>query len=355
MPALGIMLIGTRGSGKSLLCEAICNWALGRGMPVLLINRQHSAELVKTFVSLMGPCVVYFDEFGKHYPCQSQNVPDQRDFLPYFSDTSTQGVINLVTANGTDELEQYFFNRPQRFRFRFQYHNLNAKDIQALSDELHLNTWQAEQMRRQALVAGGIRLNWDTGINLANALQACATPEEAKDTLGDLNIPGWAGLQVTLQRVWYRGTEVAREFIRANLTEDETLVVRVLDPATNALLTEGRLGMTDTDHLGEPLSSGESGQPAMAYPRVRITADLVADIEVDYISTDDGYPAGVQVNGHGQAAPVEKSADEGRGNQAAHPLEDPCQTEQPSLASITDFDNQGWEKAIKRDTASGSR
>lgn len=248
MPSTGAILLGLKGSGKSLLAEVVCNWALSRDLPVLLVDKAMPASLILTFVKLIGPCVVYFDEFGKIYPLEHDERPDQTDMLGYFSDTSTRGVVNIVTANEQGELLDYFYNRPQRFRFLMRYTTLSIDDVDEIANEHRLGEWRRTQMHRMAVAHG---LSWDMARDIAAVLRDCRNEEEAKDQLQFLNVPGWISMGVAIDEVFYRGEEVITDCIIARYLDERFLQIKILDEETGEVLEQVEIDTHDTAMMGE--------------------------------------------------------------------------------------------------------
>lgn len=113
----GVLLSGEKGSGKSLLAEELGNWMIRQDIPVIMISHPMGAEELSLIIRAVGPCMVYFDEFGKVYNEQK----DRERLLTLFSDTSFTGVMFVITGNTQEEFSDYLYNRPQRFRYAIDY------------------------------------------------------------------------------------------------------------------------------------------------------------------------------------------------------------------------------------------
>jgi hypothetical protein len=113
----GVLAVGAKGSGKSMLAEEIGNWLINQDVPVILVDEPMSSQKLSLIIRAVGPCMVYFDEFGKVF-----DDDDKRQaLLPLFSDTSFTGVMFIATGNDADEFSDYLWNRPQRFRYCINY------------------------------------------------------------------------------------------------------------------------------------------------------------------------------------------------------------------------------------------
>lgn len=136
--SLGVLLTGLKGSGKSLTAEMLANAFLIRDFPVFIIDSPIPADLIR-MVAKLGPCMIYFDEFGKVYnqgtksgprPMGGNEQPDHTEsLLTLFSDTSLQNVMFVVTANSTNEFSDFMLNRPGRFYYRINYSTLSDKVV----------------------------------------------------------------------------------------------------------------------------------------------------------------------------------------------------------------------------------
>lgn len=139
--SVGVLLRGIKGAGKSALAEDICNEALGKYMPVLLVDRAISPSVLARATTMMGSCVVYFDEFGKIYPAK-----ERRDLLTYFSDSSFKKVMFIVTSNSKKELDKYMIDRPGRFLFRIDFKALDPLAIIEMMDDHGLDSEMAQML-----------------------------------------------------------------------------------------------------------------------------------------------------------------------------------------------------------------
>jgi ATPase family associated with various cellular activities (AAA) len=120
-PPLGLMAIGKKGSGKSMLCEDLCNRFLAKGMPVIMIDEPVPHDILSLFTRAIGPSVFYFDEIGKVYPGKGDDEDSNtglNQLLPFFSNQTLTGRVFLITANSTSELNEFFLDRPGRFKYR---------------------------------------------------------------------------------------------------------------------------------------------------------------------------------------------------------------------------------------------
>jgi hypothetical protein len=122
----GALLIGEKGSGKTLLAKRIALLAQETGLPVILINSPFYGDPFNTFMSSIDtPAVVIFDEFEKVY--------DKDEHQPHLL-TLLDGVFNskklfLLTCNDEYRLNSHITNRPSRVFYRFEYKGLEEDFI----------------------------------------------------------------------------------------------------------------------------------------------------------------------------------------------------------------------------------
>lgn len=186
---LGIMLIGEKGTGKSLLMKRTANLALSLGMPVITVENSFNSETLANFLSsIKEPCVVLFDEFEKKYDPDpdSENRPSQAGLLSFFDGTSIHRKLIIVTANDRDSINEFFLNRPSRIRYVIDYLGLTDDFIhQYLTD--HLQHPEAVQplMDELSLVPS---VNFDLLRNVVEEVNLLYPTESVKAIITILNI-----------------------------------------------------------------------------------------------------------------------------------------------------------------------
>ena len=135
---LGVMLIGEKGTGKSLLMKRTANLAIESGMPVITIENSYNSESLAKFLSaIKDDAVVLFDEFEKKYDPdeEPENRPSQAGLLSFFDGTSIYRKLIIVTANDRDGINEFFLNRPSRIRYVIDYKGLTSEFVSAYLQE----------------------------------------------------------------------------------------------------------------------------------------------------------------------------------------------------------------------------
>ena len=116
----GALLAGVKGNGKTLLMEKVSNTLISMDIPVINIEENIPAFILRKVIRSVGPCCVLFDEFEKNY---SPHIPDserkstyQADLLTLFSDSSLKGVMFIMASNYVSAINPMFLTRPGRLK-----------------------------------------------------------------------------------------------------------------------------------------------------------------------------------------------------------------------------------------------
>lgn len=129
---LGVLLYGESGSGKSLLAKQICV-ELAKEHPVIIVLPEHIDIIDKYIESIDDRCVFFIDEFEKMFEKPSQ----QSGLLSVVDGTSSKKNLFLFTANDKAMVNKFFFNRPSRIRYAYEYGTLpDSIVLEVLQDML---------------------------------------------------------------------------------------------------------------------------------------------------------------------------------------------------------------------------
>lgn len=119
-----LLMIGQKGSGKTMTAEAICNFLIGQGKPVVYLDTDLPANMLHQLIREIGDCVLFIDEFDKRY----QNIDDpyaKDKLLGIFSDASLDKVSFIVAGNEKHRMSEYVIDRPSRFMFCIEYKGIS--------------------------------------------------------------------------------------------------------------------------------------------------------------------------------------------------------------------------------------
>jgi hypothetical protein len=184
-PSLGAIMVGLKGSGKSMLAEDTCNWAIAKGLPVIHVEESVPVSWLEMVSAAVGPAVFYFDEFGKHY--RQLEERDQREaLLGFFSSSTRMGSLYLVTGNDPEEFSTFMINRPGRFRYRFNFTSPEGAELNEVLDHYHI----AEALR--PMITAYCRMSsvgYDVLNNILPIIRGCTTEEEVHRRSEVYNIP----------------------------------------------------------------------------------------------------------------------------------------------------------------------
>lgn len=110
--SVGIMLAGTKGTGKTILAKVI---AKESNLPIIIVDSQYPANrLVTFFKQFTTPVCVIFDEIEKNF-----NTEFMLDFLDGVEKTTKKLV--LMTCNELHRISEYLQDRCSRVRYVRKY------------------------------------------------------------------------------------------------------------------------------------------------------------------------------------------------------------------------------------------
>lgn len=220
-PTMGILLDGLKGSGKSMFAEDMGNWMVGQGLPVLMINQPLPSDVIRRALTLVGPCMLYFDEFGKTY----NNADDRYKLLPLFSDTNLTGVMFVVTGNDKSEFSEYLFDRPQRFRYRLSFRDLEGDAVMEVADHYMLNDPMREVL---TLYTRYLSISYDMLNTVASMIRGCQTFSQAREALEIMNVPKVPYPKVYIHRVLRGNVRQAVDEAACRLDSDTYMLTLAL-------------------------------------------------------------------------------------------------------------------------------
>lgn len=121
----GVMLVGEKGSGKTLLSKNICVELAKQSVPTIVVNAPWHGDKFNTLIqSIQQPCVVMFDEFEKVY-----NSDEQEALLTLLDGIYSTKKLFLLTSNDKWRVDSHMRNRPGRIFYMVNFTGLDETFI----------------------------------------------------------------------------------------------------------------------------------------------------------------------------------------------------------------------------------
>lgn len=121
----GVMLVGEKGSGKTLLSKNICVKLAKQKVPTIVINHPWHGDKFNTLIqSIQQPCIVMFDEFEKVY-----NNEEQEQLLTLLDGIYSTKKLFMLTSNDKWRVDSHMRNRPGRIFYMVDFKGLDETFI----------------------------------------------------------------------------------------------------------------------------------------------------------------------------------------------------------------------------------
>lgn len=122
---LGVMLVGNKGSGKSLLSKLLSTKCKEIGMPTIIINQPYHGDVFNKFIQDIDVnTVIIFDEFEKVYEADIQEK-----ILTLFDGMFESKKLFVLTSNSSYKIDDNMFNRPGRIYYQIEYSGISEEFI----------------------------------------------------------------------------------------------------------------------------------------------------------------------------------------------------------------------------------
>jgi hypothetical protein len=121
----GVMLVGEKGSGKTLLSKNICIELAKQNVPTIVVNAPWHGDKFNTLIqSIQQPCIVMFDEFEKVY-----NSDQQEELLTLLDGIYSSKKLFMLTSNDKWRVDSHMRNRPGRIFYMIDFKGLDEAFI----------------------------------------------------------------------------------------------------------------------------------------------------------------------------------------------------------------------------------
>ena len=214
--SLGVILSGDKGIGKSLFAKMLCEDAVAKGYPVILVDASYKG-LARFLESIDQETVILFDEFDKTFRA-SREQDDQASLLTLFDGTAGGKKLFIITCNELYGLNEFIVNRPGRFHYHFRFDYPGPEEIREyLTDKI--GDQRGKDISDVVAFSQKISLNYDCLRAIAFELNSGLSFSQAISDLNIMNV-NYEEYNVTLR---FASGESLHEFRhRVNLFDIDT-------------------------------------------------------------------------------------------------------------------------------------
>lgn len=223
--SLGVMMLGRKGMGKSLLSEILANAIIDKGLPVIMISTFFPPELISTLLNQVGPCAVIFEEFSLNYDWQTGPK-----LVPVLSDTDNKGVLFIINSNEANNgTLSFIIDRPQRCKYRINFGDMDENTMESIITDFDVRDELKDMYRGWAT---DNKVNIDSLITFIRMSKDIESPEELVEYMAILNIPTMNEGHWKLSDVTINGS-IDYPFIISQLTNRPSNVIICIDGEDN--------------------------------------------------------------------------------------------------------------------------
>jgi hypothetical protein len=171
----GVMLVGEKGSGKTLLSKNICVELAKQNVPTIVINHPWHGDKFNTLIqSIQQPCIVMFDEFEKVY-----NSDEQEHLLTLLDGIYSTKKLFMLTSNDKWRVDSHMRNRPGRIFYMVNFTGLDEAFIREYChDNLLSDTKTVDTIVSIASVFGAFNFDMLKAL-IEEMMRYNETPQEA--------------------------------------------------------------------------------------------------------------------------------------------------------------------------------
>lgn len=178
----GILLVGAKGMGKSLVAKYVC---INAGLPVIILSQAYTSADFKQFIlgRIKQPCIIFIDEYDKIYE-------DSNALLSLMDGVASTNILWILTSN-KDNISYYMKNRPSRIRYTREYSKLSDDIVKSVLDDKLEDKSQEESF---------LRANFVYNFNMDTLIELITEVNQTKMTLQEVFA---FGFNISIDSVWY--------------------------------------------------------------------------------------------------------------------------------------------------------
>lgn len=121
----GTLLVGDKGSGKTLLAKHISLKLEEEGIPTICISSEFSGAGFTSFIDgITQPVMILIDEFEKVYGAEAQE-----DLLTLLDGVSHNKKLYVLTSNNKYKINENMINRPGRIFYSIDYNGIEERFV----------------------------------------------------------------------------------------------------------------------------------------------------------------------------------------------------------------------------------
>mmetsp|Transcript_10799 Transcript_10799/g.17440 ORF Transcript_10799/g.17440 Transcript_10799/m.17440 type:complete len:398 (+) Transcript_10799:120-1313(+) len=132
----GVLLVGEKGSGKTLLAQYISIVAAKeKDIPTIVINKPWHGDHFNSFIqSIRQPVIILMDEFEKVYKMSGGDNPQEK-ILTLFDGVYASQKLFLLTCNDKYRMDSHMMNRPGRLYYLLEFNGLDQSFVQEYCED----------------------------------------------------------------------------------------------------------------------------------------------------------------------------------------------------------------------------